>query len=350
MSYTARASLRLSLVPLVTLVTTLSAVSLLFGCPPCGEGQPCADDDAGPSSGPLWEEAFDPGEAGSLSSVWGTGPDDVFMVGGGERGAIFHYDGVSWTEMDIPEVPLLVWAYGWAPDDVIAVGLGGAVLRYDGESWTALPSGVDVALWGVFGFTNDDVWIVGGDVFAGPPVIIHYDGTTFTPAAVTPEQNSVGARSLFKVWGTGGKLFAVGALGLLLEHESGAWVQRSAGPEADDDFVSLWGTSADHIVAVGGRANARVAVYDGSAWTTHAPEGVGGLNGVFMAEEGTAIVGGVFGTLGRYDVATKEVVLDDVDTRHDIHAIWGDGAGTTYAVGGNFAPPFRGVALRLVTP
>lgn len=329
---------------LLVLISAALVAPLLVACPPCGEGQPC-EDDAGPP-GANWEPAFDTALAGSVSSVWGTGPDDVFAVGGGERGTVFHYDGEAWSQMVVPDVPLLVWVYGWAPDDVIAVGTGGGVLRYDGTAWTSLDSGTTDDLWGVFGFTSDDVWIVGGDVFDGPPRLLHFDGSAFTPSVLSDEQNPTGARALFKVWGIEDKLFAVGQLGLILEHTGGAWVRRPAGAEADDDFVSLWGTSRDHIVVVGGRANARIAVYDGQGFTTRAPTGIGGLNGVFLDERGKATVGGVLGTLGTYDVDKDEIVLDDVDTFFDIHAVWDDGAGTTYAVGGNFLPPYRGIALK----
>lgn len=321
------------------LAALLSSVLLLAACPPPCEG---CDDPA-----PVWETAFELREAGSISSVWGTGPDDVFAVGGAERGTVLHFDGEEWSQMAVPEVPLLVWVYGFSPTDVYAVGTGGGALHYDGEEWTALPTGTDEDLWGVFGFAGDDLWVVGGDVREGEPLLLHYDGNAFTAEPLPATENPVGAHALFKVWGIGDKLFAVGQLGLILERTGGAWVYRPAGEQADDDFVSLWGTSEDHIIAVGGRANARIAVYDGSAWRTEAPTGVGGLNGVFLQAPGKALVGGVFGYIGEYDVASGALVHHDSGTRFDVHALWGDGSGTTYAVGGNFLPPYRGVALQL---
>ena len=44
---------------------------------------------------------------------------------------------------------------------------------------------------------------------------------------------------------------------------------------------------------------------------------------------------------GRY----VSLVFDDVSTGLDLHAMWSDGQGNTYAVGGVFAEPFDGVAL-----
>jgi hypothetical protein len=321
---------------------------LLLGAAAGSSCTPGTDpNDAGPN-GPdvVWETAFDPSLVGSISGVWGSGPSDVFAVGGEDTGVVVHYDGNEWTTMDVPTVGLLVWVYGFGPDDVFAVGVDGGAIHYDGSTWTALDSGTEQDLWGVFGHASNDVWVVGGDTDEGDPIILHWDGSAFTPVTIDAAENPNGARSLFKVWGIGSKVFAVGQRGLILEYSGGSWLRRPAGAEADDDFVSLWGTSEDHIVAVGGRANARIATWDGSAWDTIAPSGIGGLSAVFMAEAGSALVGGVEGTVASFDVSTQELAFEDPDTRLDIHAIWGDGAGKHYAVGGTFLPGnHRGVAL-----
>lgn len=297
----------------------------------------------------VWQAAFDTSAAGSLSSVWGSGPDDVFVVGGTDAGAeIYHYDGTTWGEMDAPDVPLLVWLHGFGPDDVYAVGTEGGMVHYDGTSWTTIDTGTDVDLWGIFGFAPDDLWIVGGDPFEDDPLILHYDGTTFTPHLVDAAQNPQDAKALFKVWGIGDELYAVGQKGLILHYEGGSWIAQPAGAEADQDFVSLWGTSADHIVAVGGRGNARIATFDGSSWTTVAPTALGGLNGVHMATPGTAIIGGILGMVGSFDTESASVTREGPDpplTRTDVHAVWGDGQGTHYAVGGTFLDPHEGAVL-----
>jgi len=328
--------------PFASLFVVFAALALGAGeCPPGG--------DAGPDAGPaVWEEAFDTAEAGSVSGVWGSGPNDVWAVGGDESGAtVFHYDGTTWTkDENVPAVGLLVWAYGWGVDNLIAVGVEGACVRYTG-TWATCDSGTEQDLWGVFGFADDDIWVVGGDTDGDTPTILHNDGTGFVPVTLDDAQNPQGARALFKVWGIDGRLWAVGQAGLIVEYTGGSWTRQSAGAEANDDFVSLWGTSTDNIVAVGGRSNARLATFDGTSWTTVAPSATGGLNAVFMDESESAVVGGVVGTIGRYAPGADDITLGDADTRWDIHAIWGDGTGTYYAVGGNFLAPFRGVALVL---
>jgi hypothetical protein len=301
----------------------------------------CPSDDPGP---PVWEPAFDPSSAGALSGVWGSGPDDVFIVGGGDRGEIYHYDGAAWSPMEAPDVGLLVWVFGFGPDDVWAVGVGGGVVHYDGTAWTQIDAGTTTDLWGVWGTSSSDLWIVGGSVSAGDPVILHHDGVTFTPHQLDAEANPLEVHALFKIFGVGSRLFAVGQRGLIVEYDGATWSKVSAGPEADEDFISLYGISGETIVAVGGRNTARIAFYNGSTFETVRPEGVFGLNAIFVDASGAGFIGGVPGFVAELDVGGREVT-GLVNTAETIHAMWGDDQGTVYAVGGLFAPPYTGVAL-----
>jgi len=301
------------------------------------------------TDGAVWSEAFVYEGPGALSGVWGSGPDDVWMVGGTtETGEIYHFDGSDWSEVTPPAgTPLLVWVYGFGPDDVWSVGLDGVVVHYDGSDWTTLDSGTTEDLWGVFGFSSDDLWIVGGFADTTPdPVILHFDGTTFEPYVLTAEENERGATTMFKIWGyDASSLFMVGQRGQINQWDGTNWAYSGAGPNADQDFVSLWGTSADNIVAVGGRGNGRIATWDGSAWDTLQPSGIGGLNGVTMIDPNTAVVGGINGYVGVFDVETATLTAELAPTTIDVHALWYDGAGTTYGVSGRFLPPYGGNAL-----
>ena len=302
-----------------------------------------------PTIGPgSWSEAFDNSAGGALSGVWGSAPDDVFMVGGTDvQAEIYHFDGTDWSPMAVPKgVPMMVWVYGFGPDDVFAVGLDGAVLHYDGAAWSSIDSGTPEDLWGVFGFGNDDLWIVGGipDITL-EPVILHFDGKSFTPYDLSAKENPRAATTLFKVWGIDDELFIVGQRGTIQHYDGTGWPYSSPGEGATEDYVALWGTSSDNIVAVGGRSNGQIATWDGSAWTTHKPAAVGGLSGVTMLDANTAVVGGVNGYIGVYDVAADTLLPEYGPTTLDVHAIWYDGAGTTYAVAGRFLDPFAGAAL-----
>lgn len=318
----------------------LLTMGLIFGFA-CTPG---TSPDAGPDPALAWDTAFQMTEAGSISSVWGTSPDNVYAVGGGPLGTITHYDGSQWSLQTVPQVPLLVWVHGTGPTDIWAVGTGGGALHFDGVTWSKVETGVQTDLWGVFARSPTDVWVVGGYVDREQPVSLHFDGNGFSIIEIPESENPLRASALFKVWGIGQKLFAVGQRGLILGWDGDGWVNQPAGAEANDDFVSLWGSSEDQIIAVGGRSNARIARYDGTSWHTIAPFGYGGINGVYMERPGEALIAGVFGLAGIYNLETDEIIEEDTQTRFDLHAIWSDGAGRAYAVGGNFLAPYAGVA------
>jgi hypothetical protein len=205
-------------------------------------------------------------------------------------------------------------------------------------------TGTEEDLWGVWGTSPSDLWVVGGDADVGEPLIQHWDGSAFTPHTLAEENNPRLATTVFKVWGIEGKTWIVGQSGTLLEKQGSDWVFVSGGAQANQDFVSLWGTSASQVVVAGGRGNARIATHDGATWETLAPSGVGGLNAVTVLPDETAIVGGIGGFAGRFDHTTGELVREDFLGTQDMHAAWYDGAGTTYMVGGTFIAPHAGSA------
>ncbi len=326
----------------------LATVLFTLGCPP----QPPADnsnDNAGgdPSANAAWALAFDASVTGALSSVWGSSASDVFVVGGSPgAGEIYHFDGSSWSEMEVPaNVSLLVWVYGFSSDQVFAVGEDGSAVRYDGVAWTKLETGTTEDLWGIWGAAPDEMWVVGGSIGEGDPALLRFnaDDDSFTPVAVPA--NDRNATSLFKVWGIGSKVFAVGERGLIIEYDGSTWAQVPTGADADEDFVSLWGTSEDNIVAVGGRSSARISVYDGTSWNTTKPAGVPGLNAVFMAEPGLAVVGGTNGYCGAFNPETLELTAESAPTNQTVHALWASSAARFFGVGGRFSAPYTGLAL-----
>lgn len=303
--------------------------------------------------GVSWDFPVDVGTETALSGVTGTGPSDVYLVGGGESapggptvGSIWHFDG-EWTEdTSAPDTELLVWAHAFSPTDVWVVGEGGAILRGSAGSWEALPSGTTEPLWGVWGATPDDIWIVGGDVNGSAPTILRWDGDALTEVPLDQSEFERPAVALLKVWGIEGRTFAVGTGGLIVEWTGAEWEEMPTGALANDDFVSLWGTSSSNIVAVGGRSAARIATFDGSSWTTMAPTGIAGLNAVTFGPDGTAIIGGENGWVGTFDPALGEPVNEPfLELTTSVHALWFDGADTTYGAAARFATPYTGAAV-----
>lgn len=154
------------------------------------------------------------------------------------------------------------------------------------------------------------------------------------------------AQALLKVWGVGDRIVAVGENGTIAEYMDGAWQVVSTGSEATESFVSVWGTGPDDLVAVGGNSRAQVATSDGPGqWETTRFPDQPALNGSFVDQPGLAIVVGLEGFLGRYEMDTGELVREPGGAIFRLHSVWGDGAGRYYGVGGTFFPPHEGEAF-----
>jgi len=86
------------------------------------------------------------GTTANLTAVWGTGPNDVWAVGGtstttGSAGSILHWDGSTWTTQSSVLTTTLAGVWGVGVKDVWAVG----------NRSTASPVPVEVGLqrnWG----------------------------------------------------------------------------------------------------------------------------------------------------------------------------------------------------------
>jgi hypothetical protein len=299
---------------------------------------------------PAWALALQLGaDRGALLSVWGAAPDDVWAVGGQITGAttstgvLYHFDGEAWTEQPLPDgTPMLHWIFGGA-GDLWTVGRDGAALRREGDAWTPHPTGLPTILWGVWGAAADDLWTVGGDGVDDLPVLVHWDGAAWQNTALPDTGGSAG---LFKIWGTGpDDVTAVGDRGLALHFDGAAWTVQATDDLAD--LISVWGRAPDDQLAVGGRANGRLARWDGAAWTGVTLP-VPGLSGIWMDADGRATVVGMQGTIGRVEPGALELAAEDTPTQLLLHAVFGFASGERFAVGGSLAgqPPYVGVIVQ----
>jgi hypothetical protein len=119
------------------------------------------------------------------TDMWGSGPDDVWLSGefrkDNARPAIFHWDGRGWSLAfagaagAAGQTASISALWGSGPNDVWAVGgatkkdpLGaevksGLILHWDGITWTAVESGTEHYLNDIAGSGPSDIWIVGSD-------------------------------------------------------------------------------------------------------------------------------------------------------------------------------------------
>lgn len=306
-----------------------------------------------PASG--WEPSLELGpDVGALFSVWGPGPELIYAVsgqpleGGLSRGGLWRWDGAAWSAEPLDDdVPGLNWVYGVGERRVL-VGDLGVILVRDGDEgeWDRQGCGTILPLWGVWGAAEDDLWAVGGDGFNRDPVACHFDGMGWTLHELS--DLSIESHALYKVWGTAADdVWAVGDAGLLVHWEGPeeGWVEHPSGTEFD--LISLWGTGPDEILAVGGRTTGVLARWDGAQWTAQEVAELPGLNGVWMAPDGTATVVGPMGGAGTVAPGALAVEIEDSGTSLALHGVYGLPGVERWAVGGSLdmAPPYVGIVL-----
>jgi hypothetical protein len=135
-------------------------------------------------TGTTWAQNKREGNAFDKNGLWGSGPNDVWMVG--ERHslatglplAIEHFDGKTWSDgaggLD-PNgaLPALSAVWGLDANHVWAVGGNGTVVFWNGQLWTSLLSQTTDNLVSVWGSGANDVWV------AGTTAMHHFDGTVW---------------------------------------------------------------------------------------------------------------------------------------------------------------------------
>ena len=296
-----------------------------------------------------WSSSLEVGtEHGAFLSVWGPSPTEVYAVGGqlvsgGSHGMIFRWDGEAWGEEVLPDdTPSLNWVTG-AGDDVWAVGYGGAALRLEGGSWVRYPSPTESMLWGAWGVGEGEVWAVGGDGVKDEPVLLRWGGEAWE-SVVLPALDEA-SHGLFKVWGSAADdVMIVGDRGVTLRYDGAQWSAVDTGSIVD--LISLWGPGDGTLLSVGGRANGRLARWDGATWSGETLS-IPGLNGVWVDSGGTATLVGWQGTIYSLAAGSLAPVPEESGTSLLLHAVYGFEGGPRFAVGGTLqtAPPFVGLVL-----
>jgi hypothetical protein len=293
-----------------------------------------------------------------LLAVWGSGPNDVWAGGFVDcpcGGALFHYDGTTWTQVSgVPGLeqtfptagassPGEVWAItyhgallhddggGWsnteilpgvlarkiaspAPGTAIALATEGdqdLILRNDGDGWKlAVPP--PEPLTGVWGSSASDVWAVGGGS------IRHRLAGTWT------WEPTPGGIPLADVWGASATdVWAVGDSGIA-HFDGEAWT-RSAG--AAIPLRSVWGSSPTDVWAGG---DDQVAHWDGSSWTTMSLP-IGHVADVWGSSAANVFAVGEDGQIRRWDGSAWTTMASG--TAVALSGVWGSGPGDVYAVG-----------------
>lgn len=274
----------------------------------------------------------------SLNAVWGTGPDDVWVAGGGYQGGgpqstVLHWDGAAWSLVPTGGPRVVTAGFSPNPDKVYLVGYDGMVHKRSGGAWQEESRAARDWLYGVWPVAEDDAYAVrcGGVLRGqGPPAgwqVVH----------ATPND------CLEDVWATpgGGQVFAVGYSdaglreGVIVRWDGSEW-QRTTFPDVYY-LHGVWGLDATHVYAVGMRYSegAQLPVvlrWDGASWTemeTGQPYGIlysiWGTSPDNLYAVGTSVL--------RWD-GTSWSSLSVHHTSDNYRDVWGTGPDNVYIAGG----------------
>ncbi len=186
--------------------------------------------------------------------LWGTwvgASDDVWAVGGDgfDRPPVLcHYDGLEWTNVELPELSIdakaLFKVFGLASDDVWAVGDAGLLLHYDGTAWEQVVVDTPADLISLWGNGPDELLAVGGRANG---VLARYDGAAWTIEALAE------APGLNGVWmDGGGEAHVVGIGGTILALDPGSLAPTLELAPTILTLHAVWSPGDGSFIAVGG--------------------------------------------------------------------------------------------------
>lgn len=156
----------------------------------------------------------------ALRSVWMVSSTDGWAVG--DVGGIVRWNGAAWSaETSPPGTPQLNGVQALTSTDVWAVGNDGAIIHRDGVGWSTVPSGLAVGqhLNSLYMISSVEGWAVGIDDATGSPILLFWDGLTWSRVFPIPAPPRAGAANddLEDVWMVASQDgWAVGEDGLIL--------------------------------------------------------------------------------------------------------------------------------------
>lgn len=195
--------------------------------------------------------------ASTLYGVWGSGPDDVWIVGGIPDGAatadddlVLHWDGAALTRVTVPvRGATLFKVWGAAADDVWVSGQGGTMLHWDGAGWTDRSAELATAAPAltVHGCDAGEVYAVAGQTLYALDAGVW---VARDDAPITSALNGVAC-------GDGGVIVVGNAgLRLRLDRATGLWTDHRLDGPWDADYHGAWIDELGAAWAAGGNFNA----------------------------------------------------------------------------------------------
>lgn len=265
-------------------------------------------------SNTLWN-VLDYDGISDLQAVWGFASDDVFAVG--EQGTIIYWNGTSWIAQSSGVTATLYGVWGTSNTDMFAVGTGGTILYWDGTSWTEQVSGTTLTLTGVWGTATNNVYVVGAS-----GTVLHWDGIAWSSMASSTTE------ALFDIWGfDANNIYASGGDGEVIYFNGAVWASITTG--SIRDMHSIWGTSATDVFTVGDAGE--IYQWNGVIWTFHPSGTTNNLRGVWGSSLTDIVVVGFGGLALRWDGSSWQE--QPTYRTENLNDVWGTLATNIFIVG-----------------
>ncbi|AKV00196.1 Type IV fimbrial biogenesis protein PilY1 [Labilithrix luteola] len=301
----------------------------------------------------------------ALLAIWGTSNDDVWAVGSG--GTIIHYDGTVWAPVPSGVQNTFFDIWGSGPNDIWVVSstrlvLHGTGLQNGAAAWenvpTSLPEASETAVRAVWGSSASDVRIgsrgftfqAAGKSYTGNQFLrTEYEdgGIGWRPIQGTETVTRYWASSPADVWMTAdNSTYAPQERGKTL-HGMPSDAGADASPIADSlswapvdsqtnvTLLSIWGSSASDVWAVGGLGTIRHITPADERWQQVESKTIQPLRSVWGSGPNDIWVVGDGGTILHYDgtAFAPATVQLPLGRKPNLRAVWGSGPNDVWVVG-----------------
>lgn len=182
------------------------------------------------------------GNGPSLNAVWGSRSDDVWAVG--NSGAAVRWDGTKWKLSAVPDSAInYVSVFGSGPNDVWLLG-DKKIFRWDGTGWRLMRQEQEQVLKG-FARSPTDVWVL-----RDYQRVSNFNGVIWR-RDVIPVYSVASLTALAPAGDTG--VWAAGTHGLITRGQDGIWTDTSGQTPTQNRYrlQAVWGATPDEVWACG---------------------------------------------------------------------------------------------------
>jgi hypothetical protein len=139
--------------------------------------------------GSVWTDYPEPVyQTSVLTTVHGSGPDNVYAVGGPGNARVARFDGTAWADISPPPTDIAPEFNGVfvQPGDTVTCGGNGSVWHHDGTTWSQDERPI-ATTWDFHACWVDDagaIWAVGGDLVGLSEGVVAYSGDHVPPISL----------------------------------------------------------------------------------------------------------------------------------------------------------------------